>query len=369
MRIALVGFGSVGRALAAMLPLRAEALYRAMGLSPRLVAVIDSRGGAVSENGLEARVLVAAKAGSGTVGGTPRHGLKLDSARAAAELIRDLHADVLIEASPSTLKDPAPALNNIKAAMSTRKHVVSVNKAPLALAMPALLELARYNNIELRYSGTVGAGTPVLDTARRLAQGDRITRIRAILNGTTNFILWKMATEGADYAAVLAEAQKLGYAETDPSTDVDGIDTATKVVILANTVLAASRGQTAARATMSDVVIEGIRNMTRARITDAAGAGETLKLIGEVDLSDPTRAALSVAPRRIPAHGPLDVPLNLNAVQFSLEHAGEVTLVGRGAGGPETATAIIRDLVDIWNTPGTHEQPSHHGDTETRRRA
>lgn len=352
MRIAIVGFGSVGRALAAMLPARADALYAAMGLSPRLVAVIDSRGAAVSERGLDPRALLDVKQSGSSVGATPLHGRMLGGPGDAPALIRDLHADVLIEASPSTLSDPGPALNNIKAAMSTGKHVVSVNKAPLALAMPALLELARFNRVQLRYSGTVGAGTPVLDMARRLAQGDRITRIRAILNGTTNFILWKMAEQRAEYAAALAEAQSLGYAESDPSADVDGIDTATKVVILANSVASAPRGRATARATMSDVTIRGIRDIPRAKIEEAAGAGERVKLLGEVDLADPARPVLSVGSGRVPAHGSLDVPRNLNAVQFALQSAGEVTLVGRGAGGPETATAIIRDLVDIWSTPG-----------------
>lgn len=354
MRIAMVGFGSVGRALAAMLPARTDALYGAMGLSPRLVAVVDSRGAAVSENGLDPRELLDIKASGASVAAAPVHGRALTGPGDAPGLIRDLHADVLIEASPSVLGDPTPALNNIKAAMSTRKHVVSVNKAPLALAMPALLELARFNGVQMRYSGTVGAGTPVLDTARRLARGDRITRVRAILNGTTNFILWKMGAEGAEYAAALAEAQTLGYAEADPSTDVDGIDTATKLVILANAVLAASRGRTAARVTMGDVAVEGIRGLSRARIDAAAEAGERVKLVGEADLADPARPALSVRPRGVAAHGPMDVAQNLNAVQFTLEHAGEVTLVGRGAGGPETATAIVRDLVDIWNTAGAH---------------
>ena len=168
MRIVLVGFGSVGRALAAMLPARADSLYRAMGLSPRLVAVFDSRGGAISENGLELAALAAAKDSRGTVGALAPHGVMLNGPQDAAALIRDLHADVLIEASPSNLAAPMPAINNIKAAMSSRKHVVSVNKAPLALAMPALFELARHNRVEFRYSGTVGAATPVLDTARKL---------------------------------------------------------------------------------------------------------------------------------------------------------------------------------------------------------
>lgn len=357
MRIALVGFGSVGRSLAEMLPARSEHLYRAMGLAPKLVAVIDSRGAAVSEHGLDLAALDSARKARGTVGALSPHGLMLTGPADAAAVIRDLHADVLVEASPSSLANPLPAMGHMKAAMSSRKHVVSANKAPLALAMPALLELARFNRIELRYSGTVGAGTPVLDTARRLAQGDRITRIRAILNGTTNFILWKMATENAAYDAALAEAQKLGFAETDPSTDVDGIDTATKVVILANAVRAITRFPGAGAAglsTIADVRVTGIRGIQQSRLTDAASRGQVIKLIGDIDLSA-DHPVLSVAPQEVPARGPLDTPRSLNAVQYTLESAGEVTLVGRGAGGPETATAIIRDLVDIWNTPGAHD--------------
>lgn len=350
MRIVLVGFGSVGRSVAEMLARRGPALYRAHGLAPKLVGVIDSRGSAVSPSGLDADALVAAKQRSGTVGGLERFGLAGSSALPSAELIRSIAADVVIESSPSDLANPAPAINNLKAGLSSAKHAISVNKAPLALAMPALVELARYNRVELRYSGSVGAGTPVLDTARTLSRGDRILRVRAILNGTTNYILWRMRDGGASYAEALGEAQKLGYAEADPSADVDGIDTATKIVILANAILGGGVGSL--RPTIADVRRDGIRDIPRERIDAAAATGHTVKLIGEIDAES---RRLSVWPQDVPASGPMDVPKNLNAVQFTLESAGEVTLVGRGAGGPETATSIIRDLVDIWNTPGSHD--------------
>ena len=164
----------------------------------------------------------------------------------------------------------------------------------------------------------------------------------AVLNGTTNFMLWRMAERGDTYHAALAEAIRLGYAETDPSADVDGLDTATKVVILANAVLELN-------ATVQDVRITGIRDLPRSSVEEAAKAGASLKLIGEID---PRNGAgtLCVSPQRVPHGGPLDVPEALNAVQFTLENAGELTIVGRGAGGRETATAILRDLVDIWNT-------------------
>src|SRR5439155_8269246 len=142
------------------------------------------------------------------------------------------------------------------------KHVICVNKGPLAVAFPALLELARHNAREFRFSGTVGGSTPALALAQECARGDRVTAVRAVLNGTTNFILWRMERHDEDFDAALAEAMRLGYAERDPSADVDGIDTATKLVILANGVL----GRACA---IGDVAITGIRGVTREQIAAA----------------------------------------------------------------------------------------------------
>lgn len=347
MRVLVVGFGSVGRALVSLLEARREDLYARTGLLPRVVGVIDSQGAAISARGLAAAELLEAKRSGGTVAGVASCGMPLSASGASGDqamvrLIRDTAADVLIECGPSVLSNPQPAFERLKAAMGSAKHAISVNKAPLAVAMPALLDLAKFNRVQLRYSGTVGAGTPVLATARTLAAGDTIEKIRGILNGTTNFILHKMTETGQSYHDALGEAMRLGYAETDPSTDVDGVDTATKVVILANAVLRMN-------ATVKDVSIEGIRDIAQSRIQAAIAAGKALKLIGEIDASTRT---LRVSVQEVLRHGPMDVPANLNAVQFTLSAAGETTLVGRGAGGPETATAIVRDLVDIWHSSG-----------------
>ena len=344
MRIVLVGFGSVGRALATLIEERRDDLYSRMGLAPKLVAVSDTRGIALAggSEGLRAADLLKTKETTGSVGGIAAAGRGGPN---VAHLIRDSHADVVVEASPSMISNATPAIEHIKAAFASGKHVVSVNKAPLALAMPGLEELARFNRVQFRYSGTVGAGTPVLATARTLLAGDRITRVRAILNGTTNFILWRMAEQGDTYAGALAEAVRLGYAETDPSADVDGIDTATKVVILANTILTGF-GRSVR---MQDVRVQGIRDIPKARVDAARANHASVKLIGEIDVGG-EKPVLSVGPQEVPRFGPMDVPSSLNAVQFTLASAGETTLVGGGAGGRQTATAIVRDLVDIWNS-------------------
>jgi homoserine dehydrogenase len=339
MRIALAGFGVVGRALARALVERGPRLRADYGLEPRLVAIRDSRSLAADVHGLDPAALVSTKEATGSVGSP------LPKAFDAAAWARSTPADVYIDTTPTDLRDPRPSLNGLLAALGSGKHAVTVNKAPLAVAMPALLENARHNGRLLRFSGTVGAGTPVLATASTLARGDTITSVEAILNGTTNFILWLMATSASPFGAALAEAQRLGYAEADPGNDVDGFDTAMKLVILANHAMGLSVG-------VDRVSITGIRAVTAQQIAEAAAAGDVIKLIGAIT----AEGKLSVAPRRVSAAGPLNVPRNLNAVRFSLASGGEPTLVGRGAGGPETATAIIRDLIDI-HTANTGVKP------------
>ena len=338
MRIILAGFGVVGRSLATMLEERAGELYRRFGLQPRLVGVLDRGGAAVSESGLSAAELCAAKDAEGTVAATAGRGERnVDPER----VVDDSDADVLVLATPSVLSDTGPAMGLLKAGFRSGKHAVSVNKAPLAVAMPALLELARYNRREFRFSGTVGAGTPVLAFARECAKGEPIARVQAILNGTTNFILWRMHEAGAAFGDALAEGQKLGFAETDPSTDVDGIDTATKVVIVANHVLGRPTR-------LADVAVQGIRGVTKGAVQQARSRGKVVKLVGEIG------ERLSVSPQEVDTGGGLDVSSSLNAVTLTMRSGAEVTLRGRGAGGPETATAIVRDLIDIWNVMGTH---------------
>ena len=141
--------------------------------------------------------------------------------------------------------------------------------------MPALTELANYNKVYLRFSGTVGAGTPVLEFAKNCLQGDRIVSIRGILNGTTNYILSEMDEKHISYDEALAAAQKLGFAEADPTMDVDGYDAAAKLVIMANWIMDR-------KVTIKDVKINGIRNVSAQDIEDASNRGRIIKLIGSI---------------------------------------------------------------------------------------
>src|SRR5262249_33495252 len=242
---------------------------------------------------------------------------------------------------PTVVRAAGPAIARLKAAFRGGKHVVCVNKGPLAVAFRALRELARYNGVEFRFSGTVGGGTPLIALAEECARGNQVLGLSAVLNGTTNFILWRMERHGEDFATALAEAMRLGYAEADPSADVDGLDSATKLVILANRVLGRP-------CSIGEVAITGIRQVTRAAIAAARAGGKVVKLVAEAN-AELTR----VAPRAVDADSPLNVPANLNALCLELRTGGAVALVGRGAGGDETATAILRDLIAIWHAIGS----------------
>lgn len=331
MRIILVGYGVVGQSLTKLFLNRREELAKNYGFRPRIVAVVDRGGAAVNPKGLDMEKILSVKTRKGTVAAYEAYGRPNVS---AFDVIESVDAEVVIEVSPSNVKDGEPALSHIKTAFRVGKHVVTSNKGPLALALPALTELAEHNKVYFRFSGSVGAGTPVLEFAKKCLYGDKITSIRGVLNGTTNYILTEMAERRITFENALQRAKELGYAEADPSMDVDGIDTACKIVILANWVMGK-------KVTLKNVSVNGIRGITIKDIEEAARHNFTIKLLGSID------DKLEVKPEKVPKDSPLSVSGTLNAVTFVSEFAGEQTIIGRGAGGTETASAILRDLLDI----------------------
>jgi len=331
LRIILIGFGVVGQSLLKLIAARETELVNSYGFRPRIVAIADTKGSAVNSKGLDWDEMLSLKAGKHSVSSSTDFGRP---GMHPLEAIESVQAEVVVEATPTNIRNGEPGLSHIKAAFRSRKHVVTTNKGPLALAMPALIELANYNKVCFRFSGTVGGGTPVLELAKNGLLGDRIISIRGILNGTTNYILSEMDEGRISFREALEQAQKLGYAEADPSMDIDGLDTACKLVIMTNWIM--NR-----KVTLGDVEIEGIRKIGIESLEDAARKGRTIKLIGAVD-SD-----LTVMPREIDRRDPLCVTGALNAVTLVSSSAGEETIIGRGAGGMETASAVLRDLLNI----------------------
>jgi len=331
MRITIVGFGVVGQSLARVLLLRHNDLVKSYGINPKVVAIVDKDGAAVNPKGLDLEKMLTVVKQKKSVAFDEIYG---HEGMSAINVIEKNEAEVVVEVTPTNIKTGEPGLSHIKAALKSGKNVVTTNKGPLAIALPALTELAEYNKVFLRFSGTVGGGTPILDLAKRCLQGDRIISVRGILNGTTNYILTEMSGKDLSFQEALKNAQKLGYAEAEPSMDVDGFDAACKLVIIANWVMNK-------KATLKDVKIQGIRGVTTKDLKEAAKRNHALKLIGSIN------GDLKVMPTEISRDDPLCVGGNLNAVTFLSEFAGEETIIGRGAGGIETASSVIRDLIDI----------------------
>ena len=329
MRIILCGFGVVGQSLVKLFDSRAEDLYAKYGLKPRVVGVCDSKGSAIDSSGLDLRKLVETKKKFGSV----KNYSETKNTMSGIDMIKNLAADVLIETTASNYKDAEPGMTHITNAMKKKMHVISVNKGPLALAFPSLLELATYNQVMLKFSGTVGGGTPILDYAKDSLRGERIISFAGILNGTTNYILTNMS-KGLSFESALNDAKGKGYVEADESLDLDGLDAAAKLVILANWIMGM-------KVTMPDIKCMGIRKVTAEDIKKAAKKKCAIKLIASCNKD------LEVRPKEVSVDDPLCVNGTLNAIAFTSEHSGTQTIIGKGAGGTETASSILRDLLHI----------------------
>lgn len=329
MRLILCGFGVVGQSLAKLLESRSEDLYARFGLKPRIVGICDTKGSAVESAGLDLSKLLDVKKKYGTI----KKYSSIKNNLSGIDLIKNLDADVLVETTASNYKDAEPGMTHITESMKHGLHVISVNKGPLALAFPSLMELATYNQVLLRFSGTVGGGTPILDYAKNSLLGERIVSFEGILNGTTNYILTNMAN-GMTFADALKDAKQKGYVEADESLDLDGLDAAAKLVILANWVMGL-------KVTLPDIKRTGIRNVSIDDVKNATKKNAAIKLIASCNKE------LVVSPTEISLDNPLCVNGTLNAISFTSEHSGTQTIIGRGAGGIETASSILRDLLDI----------------------
>jgi homoserine dehydrogenase len=339
MKLALIGFGVVGQGLAEILLTTGAELKAQYGFDAQIVAVCDTlKGSLYHPDGLDIAAALKALESPQQLATYPDQA-GLVRGLEALETIRQSNAEVVVEVSYTNIQTGQPALDHFKAALQAGKHVVTTNKGPIALAYQELKALADSKGLQLLFEGTVMSGTPTIRMGMVDLAGCRIHEVRGILNGTTNYILTQMEN-GQDYAQALAQAQQLGYAEADPTADVEGYDALSKVLILANTVMG---GQLRAE----QVARQGITTITADDIQAAAQAGERWKLIGSVKLTAQGIEA-SVQPMRLPISDPLaNIQGATNAVTFSTDLLGAVTLVGPGAGKQATGFALLSDLLAI----------------------
>lgn len=340
-RLAMIGFGNVGQGFTQILRDEGTDLAQQVGARFQIVAVSDLLKGSVHDpRGLDPAALLEAVAATGTL----EHVTAPERGWQALETIERSQADIVIELSYTDLKTGEPAITHLRRALELGKHVVTTNKGPIALKYPELKALAEQNGVEIGAEGTVMSGTPSLRMAQELLAAAHIRKIQGIVNGTTNYILTQMEA-GATYAEALKDAQAKGYAEADPAGDVEGFDAAGKVVIMANLLM----GQAL---TLADVDRQGITQLTPGDVAQAKAAGERWKLIGRVEIID-GQASASVKPTRLPIAHPLAaVGGATNAITFSTDLLGDVTLVGPGAGRIETGYAILGDLLAIHRKSG-----------------
>ena len=318
LKIAIAGLGVVGSEVARQLINRGQQLSMAAGRSLDVVAV--SARSSASDRGF-------------VMDGIDWH----DDAITLAD--RD-DVDVIIEMIGGS---EGVALDLTRAALRRGKHVITANKAMIAHHGAELAGLAEDNQVSLLFEAAVAGGIPAVKTLREGLAGNNITRIAGILNGTCNYILTAMEQTGEGFADVLADAQRLGYAEAEPSFDVDGIDAAHKLIILA----AIAFGQ---KPDFGAAFIQGIRDVSAVDFTFANQLGFRIKLVG---VAEPGQA-----PRMQTCLLPLDSQLAkvngvLNAVEFHGEPIGSVLAVGPGAGGGATSSAVLADLMDIAHARGS----------------
>ncbi len=335
-KIALIGFGVVGQAFTEIIRDKHDVLLEKYGLDPVIVAISGrSKGSVYDPAGLDLDVLLKNFRETGTLESYP-DGVKGYS---SLEAITETGADIIVEATLTNIETGEPALSHVKAALSNGKHVVTSNKGPAALAYKELQRLAAENGVEFRIESTVLSGTPAINFATENLAGHNIQSVKGIINGTTNYILTKME-EGEQYEDALREAQELGYAEADPTADVEGWDAVAKIMILGNAVLGGELR-------VSDVEREGITGITSEDVGDAKSHGERIKLIAETYIEDGVVKA-RVSPERVKISHPLaGVSGTLNALTVSTDGLQEITVIGGGAGGVGTAHGLLSDILAI----------------------
>ena len=319
-KLIIVGFGNIGKGLAESIHKKGRRIKQC-GYSLKVVAICEAKGSLIDEKGLNLEKILTNPV------------LKWGKMK-TVDVIHNVNADIVLELTPGNIETGEPGLTHIMEALKSKKHVVTSNKSPIAVAYDKLMKTAEKNNVKLLFEATVGGAIPAINTFKKELVANTPKNIYGIMNGTTNFILSKMSEEGVNFNSALAEAQELGFAESDPTYDIKGIDSAVKVVILAHTLFDK-------KIKISSMDIEGIDRITSDSIELAKNHGYDIRLVGDV-------AAGRVSPVLVPRDHPLNVGGNLNAIMVETDLAKQLTIIGHGAGPKQTSSAILSDIISIY---------------------
>ncbi len=311
-KIAVIGFGNIGGGLVELVESHKDIIARDCGTEVEIKYIVDIRD-------------------------FTGHPLEHKIVKDFNVVVNDPEVSIVAE----MIGGSHPAFDFSMAALKAGKHVVSSNKEVVANFGEVLLKTAAENDVAYLFEASVGGAIPIIRPMRESLSSDKILGINGILNGTTNYILTKMLTEGTSFDDALANARELGYAEANPSADVDGIDACRKICILA----ALAYGKIYPSELIST---EGIRNITQRDASDASALGANIKLIGHAEQTEDGKVLISVAPRLVPVTNPISgVSDVFNGILVSGEAVGDLMFYGRGAGRIPTAGAVLADIVEV----------------------
>ena len=335
-KLVYVGFGIVSQGLAEIILDNNSVLPSVNREEIQTVGILDTmKGCKIDSNGIHMHdMLLNAKNGD--------YSLLTESIIDIPKAIQEINADIIIEASFTDIKTGQPAISHIESALKSNKHVVTTNKGPFAVAYKQIFNLAALMKKNVAIEGTVMSGTPIINVLNNGLFGSDITAISGIMNGTSNYILSKMEL-GMTYNYALSQAQKLGYAEADPTSDVEGLDTLAKVMILANVVFDVQLIQ-------EEIEVTGISDIILSDIKEASSKDERWKLIGSVWKDNKGKVHGSVSPKLISINDSLySISDATNALKITSNILGDTTIVGEGAGKIETGFALYNDIISIVN--------------------
>jgi homoserine dehydrogenase len=332
--IVLTGYGNVGKAFVRLLADKRMACAARYGLDLNLMAVLRRTGGWLAEGCDDAEALTAA--GDDPLESHPGwiSGMTLD------EVLKRLSPGVLAEATPSDWRTGAPQLAFLHRALDAGWNVAAASKGALVVDFRGLTDKAAARGLALRYSGATAAALPTLDVATISLAGAAIERIDGILTGTTNYILSRLEA-GETFASALVAAQAQGIAEPDPSMDIDGWDTACKLLLIANAAAGTSL-------TLADIRVEGIRGVSPEKLAAARAEGKALKLLGRLTIRD-GRAAAEVRPIAVePSHPLHGINGTVKGIAFLTDSMGTIVLTGGKSDPRGTAAAMLKDIINIY---------------------
>ncbi len=334
-KIALVGLGNVGKEFIKLIEERRDLIENRYGINVKTVSIIGRQVSIHDERGLNLNSIINS----------------MDSRKGLQQLpypvksggyqgIKASNADIVVEATPTDLNTGEPGLTNIKTALSSGKHVVSLTKGPFVVAYSEIMKLAARSNLLVKFSGATAAALPTMDVADYCLAGTNIKRIEGILNGTTNYILTRMTADKIPFKKALETAKKLGIAEPDPTLDIKGYDTAAKLAILCNAVYGTE-------IMIKDMPIEGIDTIDISDIHRASQEGLVYKLLGRAFKED-ERVYAEVRLVKLPQHHPLaSVNSTTKAIRYETDTMGEIFVTGGASSPTGAAAAALKDTINI----------------------